>query len=62
MLSDDDTVGLQLLNAGANLNALTDKPHISSALHEAALHNHIRVIELLLAAGGNPFVENGKGA
>jgi hypothetical protein len=52
---------LQLLQYGANIHHVNSKADGGSALHEAVAHKHEAVVELLLAHGGNPFVENIKG-
>lgn len=49
---------LQLLQYGANIHHVNSKADGGSALHEAVAHKHEAVVELLLAHGGNPFVEN----
>ncbi len=48
----------QLLQYGANIHHVNSKADGGSALHEAVAHKHEAVVELLLAHGGNPFVEN----
>lgn len=49
-----------LLDYGANLHHVNSKHDGGSAVHEAVAHKHEAVVEVLLAAGGNPFVENVK--
>ena len=51
---------LQLLQFGANLHHVNQKPDGGSALHEAVAHRHEAVVEALLAHGANPFIENAK--
>ena len=50
----------QLLQFGANVHHVNQKPDGGSALHEAVAHKHEAVVELLLRSGANPFVENCK--
>lgn len=50
-----------LLQRGANVNLQSPRPDGGSALHEAVNKKHQHLIELLLAAGAAPFVENAKG-
>lgn len=50
----------QLLRFGANIHHVNSKPDGGAALHEAVAHKHEAVVELLLANGANPFVENSK--
>jgi hypothetical protein len=50
----------QLLRHGANLHHFTRRPEGSTALHEAVARGQLKVAELLLQYGANPFLENGR--
>ena len=53
-------LSLQLLKAGAQVHHVS-KDARSTALHEAVLRNHADLVDLLLRASANPFLENGAG-
>jgi hypothetical protein len=50
-----------LLARGAALEAQSRRADSGSALHEAVARRHAAAIDVLLAAGASPFVENGRG-
>lgn len=50
-----------LLNSGASLHPQTQRQGGGTALHEAIARRQDHVIDLLLAAGTNSFVENAQG-
>lgn len=51
---------LQLLKAGAQVHHVS-KEGRSTALHEAVLRSHGDLVDMLLRASANPFLENGSG-
>ncbi len=52
--------GVQLLKAGAQVHHVS-KEGRSTALHEAVLRSHGDLVDMLLRASANPFLENGSG-
>ena len=50
----------QLLKAGAQVHHVS-KDGRSTALHEAVLRSHADLVDMLLRASANPFLENGSG-
>ena len=52
---------VQLLKAGAQVHHVS-KEGRSTALHEAVLRSHGDLVDMLLRASANPFLENGSGA
>ena len=53
---------VQLLRHGANLHHFSRRPEGTTALHEAVARGNLKVAELLLQYGANPFMENGRWA
>ena len=51
---------MQLLKAGAQVHHVS-KEGRSTALHEAVLRSHADLVDMLLRASANPFLENGSG-
>ena len=51
---------MQLLRHGANLHHFSRRPEGTTALHEAVARGNLKVAELLLQYGANPFMENGR--
>lgn len=51
---------VQLLKAGAQVHHVS-KEGRSTALHEAVLRSHADLVDMLLRASANPFLENGSG-
>ena len=47
---------------GANVSHVTRAPECNTALHEAVSRGHLQIAELLMRAGANPFLENGRQA
>ena len=47
---------------GANLHHFSKRPEGTTALHEAVARGNLKVAELLLQYGANPFMENGRWA
>ncbi|KDD71858.1 hypothetical protein H632_c4279p0, partial [Helicosporidium sp. ATCC 50920] len=50
-----------LIRYGADVQRIGRSPNGGGALHEAVEHSHAGVIDRLMRAGANPFVENVKG-
>ncbi|KAG7398579.1 hypothetical protein PHYBOEH_010853 [Phytophthora boehmeriae] len=50
-----------LIELGAHLDVIDTGKHKGTALHHAAYHNRVAQLELLLSAGANMFILNGKG-
>jgi ankyrin repeat protein len=51
---------VQLLRHGANLHHFTRRPEGSTALHEAVARGKMKMVDVLLQYGANPFMENGR--
>jgi hypothetical protein len=54
-------VDVQLLRYGASVHAASSPPESTTALHLAA-NGHLAAVDVLIDAGANPFIENGRRA